>query len=92
MAERMLALWLKDEPHATDARNAVWRTRYERMLALVVAADARRALRVAQKFKRASLDRQFIPEDVMRDAQKIIQRLEEERAPVCSQDKANPAG
>ena len=80
LAERAGARWLKAEPRASDMRDALWRTRYERMLALVIAADAQRALRVAQKFRAVnSAGRRLIPEDVMRDAQTIIQRLQEER-------------
>jgi SAM-dependent methyltransferase len=77
LAERAGARWLKEESSAADARDVLWRTRYERMLALVVAADTRRALRVAQKFQVVNAERR-IPEDVMRDAQAIIHRLHKE--------------
>lgn len=74
LAERAARQWVT-EMGADDALHALWRARYEVLLALMLAADARRALRAARKFTVSDAERPLIPEDIWRDAEILVQRL-----------------
>lgn len=75
LAERSARQWRAKEPSSVEALHGLWRVRYERLLALVVGADARRALRAAEKFRIAGAEGHGIPPDVMREAGKLVRQL-----------------
>jgi hypothetical protein len=80
LAERAIREWLTEQACCPDAFGALWRVRYEQMFAFVVAADARRALRIARKFVLTSAERRLIPPDILNDADVIIHRLTDPQA------------